>query len=285
MFTLKLWSKVSRIALIIVSYRTDAQVGRMLRSLSLVDGANLVDVFVVNNSASSNTDSSLSEFRKFPFNVEIVNAPDNPGYFGAARRVLHRTKLEDYDWIVVSNADIEILDHLFVKRLISHGPCANVGLIGPSIYSCLTEEESNPFMRRRPTRMRMGFYRYCFSNILTCWLYHLLSLSYLFFKRSLGRAKRAELAEEEVYAIHGSFMIFSREYFRRGGELNFGSYMYGEEVYVAEKCKNMGLKVLVKPTLRVLHIERQSTGIFYPLRVLRWKAQSSSYLWGEFFRK
>lgn len=274
---------LSRIGVIVVSYKTNLLVEAFIRKFAEMDNSDFVDVFVVNNSAASKDDDSFVHLESSYPQVKFINAPDNPGYFGGAQRALEGMEVSLYQWIVVSNADIELKDHEYFKKLLRRPFEKNIGVMGPSIQSGLSGMESNPFMKKRPTESRMCFYRYCFSNFMTCWAYHSLAAIYSLTKKKFCDHSSRTLEPDTVYAVHGAHMIFGRPYFERGGNFYCGTYMYGEEIYVGETCLRLNLKSVVDPNLKVYHAERASTGIFYSKKIMKWKARSSLYLWTEFF--
>jgi len=87
----------------------------------------------------------------------------------------------------------------------------------------------------------------------------------------------------EIYAPHGSFIIFSREYFERGGSLKPGAFLYAEELFVAETCRRLGLKAVYWPVIQVAHDEHVSTAANPAVR--HFMATAADYCYKEFFAK
>lgn len=274
---------MARIALIGVSYNTNSQCEDLVRSLARSSCHDL-DIFIVNNSAATVEDNALNGIKKILPGVSITNAPSNPGYLGGARLILERIDPSVYEWVIVANVDIEIADSSFWAKLQKLQLGSDIGIVAPSLVSDLTGGESNPFMVNRPKPLQMAFYRYVFSNFLSSWAYHFAALIKYWIKKKFPGKDAVEGKQlSEVYAPHGAFLIFNREYFRRGGTLRYGAYMYGEEIFIAETCRKLNLHVVFDPDLKVYHRERASTGVVYSKRILTWKKESSLYLWKEFF--
>jgi len=61
-----------------------------------------------------------------------------------------------------------------------------------------------------------------------------------------------------VYAVHGSFLVFSHLFFSRGGRIDEDMFLFGEEAFVAEECRRLGLPVTYDPGMRVDHNEHAS---------------------------
>jgi GT2 family glycosyltransferase len=110
----------------------------------------------------------------------------------------------------------------------------------------------------RPGRLRRLRYRFLLSNYYVAWLTQWLAP----IVRKGRKRLRVENAQEsfQIYAPHGSFLIFSRKYFEAGGVLDDGCFLYGEEITVAETCWQLGLPVIHDPKLKVSHRDSQTLG-------------------------
>lgn len=269
-----------RIAMVGVSYLTNQQSSAWIDSIVGASSGHSIDIFLVNNSAAI-APMSLDHGDLQGCRLQVIEAPDNPGYFGGAYKALKNLSLEAYDFVVVSNVDLVFTSKTFFSSMTTYVQEKDIGVLAPSIVSGISKKDSNPYMLGRPSRMRMLFYSFIFSNYLTAQAYSLLGLLK---KMLVGGSEGGGAAASLMYAPHGSCIIFSKEFFQRGGSLQYGAYMYGEEVFVGEWCRRLGLKVKYAPELSVYHEESVSTGRLYSRRVLSWKKHSSLYLWKTFFK-
>jgi len=115
-------------------------------------------------------------------------------------------------------------------------------------------------------------------------LYRLREIQYEATRKIRGLwAQRFQPAarSEVVYAPHGAFMIFAREYFERGGTLDVGAFLFAEEGFVAETCRKLGLDVLYDPTIEVLHDEHVSTR--HNAAIRGFHTSAADYIYREFF--
>jgi GT2 family glycosyltransferase len=87
----------------------------------------------------------------------------------------------------------------------------------------------------------------------------------------------------ETYCIHGSFMVFNKSYFTKGGTINYPSLLFGEELFVAETARKLGLKTIYEPDLVINHNEHSTTGVFKSAKTVGFMHQSYSYLLKTFF--
>ena len=228
--------------------------------------------------------------------VEVASPGRNLGYFGGAAYGLRRY-LEDNplpDWVVVSNTDIAFPDRDFFGRLLALYP-EGAGVVAPSIHSNLSSRDQNPYMARRPPAARMHFYKWIFRFYPVYTAYHALSLA----RGKLlsvvpgvtsgnapgdaGAAGGPRSSPRSIYAPHGSFVLFHRRYFEAGGNLDHGAFLFGEEVFVAETARRLGLPVEYDPRLALLHREHATTGLFKNRKVARFQWEASAYCAEEFF--
>jgi GT2 family glycosyltransferase len=86
-----------------------------------------------------------------------------------------------------------------------------------------------------------------------------------------------------IYAPHGSFLIFSSEYFRAGGSLDFPCFLFGEEVYLAEVLRKLGLDVVYEPSLEVVHQEHKSTKLVKSRELAQAVATAAAYCADTYF--
>lgn len=210
-------------------------------------------------------------------------APKNLGYFGGVRYGVSspRASEVDADWTVVSNVDINF-DAAQVHATLDQYDTATVGIIAPAIISEPAMEELNPFMRTRPSVMRMRAYKIIFGKYAGYAAYSWLSG--LVRRRARSARPRGTLRDEFIYAPHGAFMIFSREYFRRGGNLDHRPFLFGEEITVAEQARALSLPVLYCPRIRLKH-EQHASMSKLPTRVHhRFVSAAASHAADTYFR-
>jgi len=64
-----------------------------------------------------------------------------------------------------------------------------------------------------------------------------------------------------IYAPHGSFIIFSKNFFQSGGYLDQNLTMYGEEFTTAEIANKLKTRIYYEPDIEVVHLEHSSNKI------------------------
>lgn len=265
-----------------VCYKTPQQASEFARLVLSTAENRSVRVLIVDN-----TDDNIAET---PFalandqRVMWLRSPSNLGYFGGAAYALHnylRTH-ELPDWVVISNVDLLLDAGAFLRVLHPYAGKPDVGVVAPAVVSKSTGRQLNPFMVSRPSAIRMHFYKWAFA-----WAWSLKSYASLanwWWHVATPAATNAQCqVSRRVYAVHGCIIAFSATYFRRGGTLSHGAFLYGEEITVAELCRQNSLGVFVDRGAIVEHLDARSTSRKIDTKVAKWVAEGARYCADRYF--
>ena len=252
--------------IITVNYRGAPATLKFIESFRRMESRHKGHVIIVDNASNDSSCQVIGEAIEGLENFELMASPVNRGYFGGANWALlqYLGQRERPDWVIVCNHDVVIEDKEFFVKLFAQDP-AGVGVIAPRIQVAPGRMDQNPFMRRRPGRLRWAGLRLSFSSYGLASVWDWLSRrkhawkSYLAARTGKQTGKRGE-ERRAIYAGHGAFFIFSRKYFEAGGYLDGNLFLYGEEISVAEICRSLGLAVVYDPSLKVSHRAHTSTG-------------------------
>jgi GT2 family glycosyltransferase len=220
----------------------------------------------------------------------FLRSDENLGYFGGARRGISKY-LEEHplpDWVIVSNVDLLITDPQFLQKLAALKSAPHVGAVAPRIASGLTGRNQNPFMRSRPSAVRMHLYKWLYRSWLALNAHELGSAAFHRMRTALRQVTQttSDLGRDvsgKIYAPHGSFVVLSKEYFLAGGSLDFPCFLFGEEIYLAENLRRLGLDVIYEPSLEVVHQEHKSTKLLKSRKLARVVASSAAYCADTYF--
>jgi len=257
---------LSKILFITVHYKASDGISALLASLQRLERFSSVDVIVVDNASGETELAALRDvLSRYP-NVRLIESGANLGYFGAARFAFDRY-LEAHslpDWVIVSNHDVVIQDDTFFVKLFSCN-AKSVGMIAPRILALPDHTDANPFMRRRPGWLRWTSLRIIHSAYGMARFWHWLSCQKQALRSAIPRRNDKMGANDrerqnEIYAPHGAFLVFSRQFFESGGFLDGNLFLYFEEVCVAEICRALGIRIIYDPAFCVFHNEHQSIG-------------------------
>ena len=299
----------SRIVTIGVNYYTDALALRFVRDATAASSGTSMQIVLVDNSDRADSIEFFDLIHVENPDVLCVKPPHNLGYFGGASfgfNAFLRTG-QEFDWVIVSNVDVEFRSAEFFARLREMGPTEDIGVVAPSILSGLSHHDQNPFMLERPSRTRMEFYRLLYRSYYLLNAYALLSAIYrrvrhIFRRRSLGSEQAGSRSQEgvletgsavpsargrSIYAPHGACVIFSRRFFSEGGSLDLPVFLFGEEICIAETVRGLDLRVVYDPNLVLTHHEHQSPqwrGVLLSRKAAYHLERSTAYLVERYFR-
>jgi GT2 family glycosyltransferase len=279
------WLNGQKVLLICVKYGADAETERYLESLRQLQGNPNLHVVIVDNGISGSVANLLVDT-----SFTVLRSHENLGYFGGARRGISKY-LEEHplpDWVIVSNVDLLITDPQFLEKLAAFKSAPSVGAVAPRIASALTGRNQNPFMRNRPSATRMHLYKWFYRSWIALNAHELASAVFYRMRSAVGRFTRTKSNSGgdlggKIYAPHGSFLILSKEYCRAGGSFDFPCFLFGEEIYLAENLRKLGLDVIYEPSLEVVHQEHKSTKLLKSRKLARFVASSAAYCADTYF--
>ena len=206
-----------------------------------------VEVFVADNSTNKQK-VNTTLYSHIDIQVKFL---DNVGYLGGAQAIINNIEcITDYDYVIISNVDLLI--HLdFILRLTSLDVDMDVAWIAPRIYSLNEKRDRNPKKLRRYTKTKLKVLLYMYRYPVLQKLY-----VHLFYRR---KTIIAPVFDQEIYAGHGSIMVFTRSFFQYYPQINYPIFLYGEELYFAELIRKANMKVKYISSICVKDIDHIST--------------------------
>ena len=207
--------------------------------------------------------------------IEIAdNGKENLGYLGGALPI-YNAKNKDYDYVSISNVDLELAPDFFEQLLTLD--TTNIGWIAPDIYTAKINRHENPYMLTRPTKRDFFKWNIIYSCTLIYRLYHALYI--------IKSHRKQEYPLCEIYAGHGSFMLFTKAFVQAYPELHYPTFMYGEEIHMAELVHRAKLNVLYEPVLHINNIGNINTGTMKQSLKSQWSKESLRAIYKQFFRE
>jgi len=182
------------------------------------------------------------------YDCDFINV-ENRGYgAGNNRGIEHALANYDFEYLIVSNTDMEVVefDYDYLKTL-------GKGVIGPKIIT-LTGKNQNPFYvdkKRFPkaeyhfmkNRNKIGYYSIIAINKIVKWI---------FFAKNFILKQH----ESQVYAVHGSFIIFHRDALAKLGQVfDENMFLFCEEMALAEEMRLKGVTATYTNRIVVHHKE------------------------------
>jgi GT2 family glycosyltransferase len=217
----------------------------------------LIDVVVVDNSDKSEFRDGLKREMlaiALPtgFSVALVEV-DNSGYFSGINSGLGSLNVEDYDFIVVGNNDLEFSDDFF-NLLGDYQPAPSALVIAPNIVN-LDGVNENPRAIKGVSAGRKLALRLYYQSY---WVARLMTMIHVQLN-----GKRVKLRDQSARFIHlsmGACYILTREFLQKSPTLDSKVFLFGEEVVLAEQLRRLGGRLFYEPSLVVKHCEHTSVG-------------------------
>lgn len=209
--------------------------------LSIAD-LSKVDIYVADNSGDYKTIAVEKDVRKYE-NIGYL-----PAFLDLANRIIEHKK---YQYLILSNPDINF-SHDFFEFLTETPLDENTSIIGPKIIE--DGHGRGIFIQRKPTLLWF----------LKQLIIHSSKFTYdfaRFFKRQSRTLKSVDqvVSVQEVFAVHGSLMIFTSLGTTELPDGYFG-FLYSEELFLGLHFMNKGRKTIYDPTLKVYHSAKATTG-------------------------
>lgn len=231
-----------------------------------------VSVFVADNTERNIKAISTNVHN---INLKIFAYNENLGYFGAVGRMMDDVPAEDFDYVIISNVDIMIEQDALAKLVSKYDRNNTVGWIAPQIYSEDEHRDRNPKIMARYSLRRLRMLRLMFKYLLLNSVY----------KKTLYQRKKYQVHDPgEIYSGHGSFIILTNEYFKRCDIIDYPVFLFGEEIYLAEKCRVNGLTVYYDPEIKVVDREHASTSKMPSRFYTKCNVEALSYIIRTFYR-
>ncbi len=176
----------------------------------------------------------------FP-DLEIKALKENLGYTGGNNLVLRQGLAEGYDYVIISNHDIELDENALACLLETADRCPDAGLVG-GVEVCYFTGEVQLVDRGR----------------FSCWTSRAGKL------KDIPQVKEKAL---KVSSIQGALVLFTRRTLEAGVFLDENLFMYYDEIDIGFTLEQKGLRAYVDLRVMVRHKNK-----------VKWFNQRSGYL-------
>jgi len=200
---------------------------------------------------------------------------DNLGYLGGALRILNDVEnVGEYDYIIVSNVDIE-LDRDFFNNLLAASYAPEIGWVAPQIFTEQEQRDKNPKILSRPSLKKMKLLRLMYRHPIL----HRLYENTLYKRKKL----RPVYPAQRIYAGHGSMMIFTGKAMADLLPMHYPVFLFGEECFLAERLNEKGYDVFYDPAVKIIDREHVSTGEMKSKFYYDCNREAIEYIISEFY--
>lgn len=269
-------TEMKKIIILCVNYNSYDSLNHYLASINeaFLETKNkfLLSVYIGDNSLNS---QKISD--DYAFDVRHYVSGDNLGYFGGVEYAIKQSNvdLSEFDYIIISNVDLTI-DKKFFDELLKADTDECVGCIAPSIFSLSDNRDRNPKIISRPGKKKLVVQRLLYR-------YPILDRIYVSFFYAKRRLKLQNHSEGYIYAAHGSFIVFTNKFANFLQAMDYPCFLFGEEIYLAEHLRKLGLKTFYNPMLKVYDTDHVSTSKMKSKAYYHYNYKSIDMLLKEFF--
>lgn len=259
------------IIFIVISHRGAVHIPRLFRSLQeqTVQNWKLV---IVDNSGDEQELENIRSITSAESRAMVI-AEQNLGYFSTAESIRGKI-VGNKNTIVICNPDAALSGEGSLQVLKNCAEIPDVGIVAPRIISSRDGHNQNPNYESRPSKSAQLRRKLSMSTPALVEIVGRISKV----KRKLFRnnQKKTDL-QRDIYAAHGSFMVFTRQFFLAGGDLSHPLFLFGEELTAAERCRKLGLRTVYTPNATVSHIEHGGLGISRSREIRKHTAAAVDY--------
>lgn len=238
-------------------------------------------IVIVNNSASKESNLILTNALSAELvnNIDTIYAKDRPCYivshienlgFAKGNNLGTTFMLNHFSitHFLFSNNDIRFIDNNVVEALIEKiDMLPNVGIIGPNIIGVDGKKQS-------PDPYYPFWYRYF-------WMYWLTPFIPKKQKNNFFKLNYTQKALEGIhYRIMGSFFLVKTIDFINCGMMDPNTFLFSEEMILAERMKAIGRYVYFYPQVSILHEHNQTISMYINQKkqfLMRYDSESYYY--------
>lgn len=270
-----------RVLYVIVNYFNETEIQGFIIQQLLKQNAENIFIVLMDNGHSPR--SKLNQLVETIPNMAVVDSGGNIGYMPPTSKALQYYCQKfgvEPDFVFLTNTDIQIKNNAMISNLTRKYINTNdIGIIAPCIISTRNGKMQNPMYESRLHVMKLNF-------LIALTHYSLLYNIYIFgawVKGKMLAKNTTKLDVHSIYAAHGCFMIFHKNFFTADNRFDRAPFLYGEELYTAEICRLKKLKVIYDSSETVLHKEHTTTGFFRNKKHLNYLRNSLSYIKQTFY--
>ena len=216
---------------------------------SIKEKVNDYKVIVVNSYYDEESKSIFENIAK-KYNCDFINT-ENKGYgYGNNRGMEHALKNYEFDYFIVSNPDIIIEKFNESEFLLNNKDCVVAPLI-----TTLNGKAQNPYWIKRAPKTERLLYKG--QKKKSNFLYYLgVAINKVRRVCGLKRFLKSNKDNLEIFASHGSFVMFPKSVFDKLGLIyDENMFLFSEEAYLAHLFENAGIKTVLTKDIEILHKE------------------------------
>lgn len=254
------------IAFVILHYLGFTDTCECVESIKKNVGTDNYRIIIVDNNSPDDSFSKLNDEYSSDERIVLIHNNENCG-FARGNNIGFRYARDELQasFIVLANNDTCLFQRDFYPILRDSYLENHFAVMGPMIITRDGSCKSNPFGEKaldetetkaliRRNRLEIILYKTRLFKI-----YHFMQLVFLkLFKKKNKHSFRYDQKYENV-KLHGSFLVFSKDYTERYNGLDESTFLYFEEEILYYTLMKDGMKTLYDPSISIYHKEDVST--------------------------
>jgi GT2 family glycosyltransferase len=253
-------SSAKKVCFLILHYQTIEDTKECINSILANIEYENYNIIVVDNGSPNGTGKKLVELYKNNPKVKIIISENNLGFARGNNLGFKYIKNNfNADFIVMINNDTIMQDQNFIKKIIEEYEREPYHILGPKIISLVNQKNQNPMPVTQKSIKEVK------RNIFK--LRILLLSNYLRLEGFLRKIKETlikkvesdDLNQVNDYMLHGSCLVFSKDYIKKYDGLYDRTFLYGEENILYFISKRDNLKMRYSENAFIYHKEDSAT--------------------------
>jgi len=259
-----------KIGLVILNFLTTKDTEVLLASIEKYVALNRCDltICIVDNGSTDKTFSRLNELENQynSLSIATIRSVKNIGFAPGMNLGVDYLRGIGCEGVILSNNDIFFNQPFSLSDFCNEG--AEVAVVAPQVISSELSVGDNPYLytRRNYNSIRARVSRFLFFSLpLVGYLFYWLVSLRSWLQRKQQSSSVSSVANENakadqfVYAVHGSFLYLTPRYFESYSHLDGNTFLYNEELILAERVYSIDAVMQVKNSMAVSHKDDSST--------------------------
>ena len=256
-----------KIAFLILHYNTIEDTIRCVQSIQKHVKSDCYEIVIVDNASSNHSGKQLFDLYQNAKHITVILNDKNLGFANGNNvgfDYIHQHLKVDF--IAMINNDTYLLHDHFLELVEKEYQQSKFAVLGPKIL--LPNHRVNLIqkelitLKEAKSRKKRYWILYLTNLLYVPFLYDLIKKWYLLLfkkkKSTLYIQNDLDIRQEDV-VLHGSFLIFSKEYFEKFVGIDPRTYMYLEEKILAVRLRKHHLKSVYNPEIEIFHNEDSAT--------------------------
>lgn len=265
----------TKAVMVLVNYYGEEELSAYVRQYIIHEQNAIEKLYIINN-GSKNLSSLSTMAEQHPW-IKILNLQENIGYLPAAERALQDYINENKRFpsaLILSNYDLVPDSAGWLQHLIQWAVTEKLDVFTPQIIAVPGNRAMNPFYGERLKVAHI-------QRLLRITSSYPVYLIYQWLHRLKRRVPLS--SHHSLYAIHGSFLGFTKTFFEKNGTTNYPCTLYGEELFIAEQVRQLNLRMDYHRQLRLLHHEHTSTGTVKNKKHMQFLHRSLKFIYTTYY--